>query len=67
MIRDQTVDEAAFRAGKIAARVGHKVCPYADIDRVKRLSWRRGWAEGEVERILQAKVLSFPGTPKSNP
>ena len=56
MGRDQTVDDTAFRAGKIAALIGRKLCPYAAVDKNKIISWRRGWAEGEVQRLLQSKA-----------
>ena len=60
MNQEQTVDETAFRAGRIAALIGRKHCPYAPVERIKLFSWRRGWAEGEVERLLQAKAPPRP-------
>ena len=59
-------NKTAFRAGRMAALFGHRICPYTDTNRAKVLSWRCGWIDGEAERLLQAKAkvnpLKMPGT-----
>ena len=55
MDNEAVSDKTAFIAGRIAALIGRKTCPYSDKERSKALSWRCGWVEGEAERLLQAR------------
>ena len=60
MVQEVIFDKTAFSAGKIAALIGRKDCPYPESDRIKVFSWRRGWADGAADRVLNARALSHP-------